>query len=422
MEIEVKNVIFSTVRELILSQQPEKWVSVSTEIYENLNRLNPSACEDGDVGKIAFGPNDKRMKIRTSRFLTRKLHLNSGFLDDVQIRSIQTNIDDILFGDIIKTFISTGSDITKNYSNGVGGSSCMAGCCSNYAKLYENNPDVYSQLIIKRSNDSARAMVVKLDNGRFMLDRIYASAEDLIPKMKAYAKDQNWISGYYGNPGLCGVGSTDLIVTGLSYVNGEVPYQDTLGLGRIRDGLLDLMANSDHDFDFTVDNTDGNIDGGYSCCNCGGHVPEDEYWTFSSEIYCNYCFDGIAFVCEYCEQTASQDNSRYIENEGVHVCSSCAENHYANCDECEQYFSTECIRFIESENRQVCGECLDQYYRECTDCYEFFSMLTELDNGDAVCEDCLEIENQKDIDDCISQLLLPFKDQLCLPLELSLSA
>ncbi len=404
MEIEVKNLIFGSVRDLMLEQQPEKWISTSTEIFGNLDRLNPGICTDGDVGKISFGPDDKRMKIRTSRFLTRKLHLNSGFLDDVQIRSIQTHIDDILFGDMIKTFISTGSDITKNYKDGVGGSSCMAGCCSKYTKLYENNPDVYSQLIIKRGNDSARAMVVKLDNGRFMLDRIYATAENLIPKMEDYAKDQHWISAWCKDPGLRGEDSMDLIVTGISYVNGEVPYQDTLDFGRIRDGLLDMMANSNHGYDFSMDDTNGNINGenNYASCSyCGCGLPEDGTYFYSGEYYCEYCFNERAFTCDHCCETASKDDSQYIENEGAHVCSYCAENHYANCDECERCFSTECIRFVESEERYVCEGCLDQHYQECTDCHEFFSELIELEEGDEVCEDCRENKLQKDIDDCI---------------------
>ena len=141
MEIEVKNIIFETVRDVILTDQPGKWVSISTEIYENLDRLNPSTCDDGDIGKIAFGADDRRMKIRTGRFLTRKLHLNSGFLNDVQIRTIQTKIDDILFANRVDTCISTGPDIKKNYQDDVGGSSCMSGGHSDLVGLYVDNPD-----------------------------------------------------------------------------------------------------------------------------------------------------------------------------------------------------------------------------------------------------------------------------------------
>ncbi len=389
MEIEVKNTIFGAVRDLILAQQPEKWISVSTEIYENLDRLNPSICEDGDIGKIAFGPSEHRMKIRTSRFLTRKLRLNSGFLNDVQIRSIQAHIDEILFGDMIQTYISTGSDIGKNYRDSIGGDSCMTGG-STMVGLYVDNPDTYSQLIMKRGNDSARAMVVRLDNGKYMLDRIYTDAEDLIDKMKDYAKDQNWVCGYYN--GFSEIDSTEFIVTGLSYTDGEVPYQDTLNSGRVRDGCLDLMHSSCRDYDFTMDNTNGNISGGYTCCHCNEYVSEDDYHIFNDEIYCQYCFDQVAFACWHCGDITPQNDCVYISDEGVDICPYCADNQYAFCDECKEYFPTENVQYVGSEERAICDTCLDQHYQECTDCHEFFADLIELDADDKVCRECRERE------------------------------
>ena len=419
MELDVKNIIFKSVRDLILARTPGKWVSVSTEIYENLDRLNPTICEDGDIGKIAFGSDDRRMKIKTARFLTRKLHLNSGFLNDVEIRTIQTHIDEILFSDMVQTYISTGSDITKNYADKIGGDSCMAGYQSDCTKLYQDNPDVYSQLIMKQGNASARAMVVRLDNGRYMLDRIYTDAENLIEKMKNYADDQNWVVGYDGDISESGISTYDFIVTGLRYIDGEVPYQDTLRLGRIRDGLLDILYDGcRHDYDFEMGDTEGYIDGenNYASCSyCGCGMSEDETYFYNDGYCCEHCFHERAFTCDHCCEIASKDDSNFIGDEQIYVCGYCVENHYAFCDECGEYFSTHRVQFVESEERYVCDVCLDQHYRECTDCHEFFSELTELEAGDEVCTECREIELQKDISDCIGQLLLPFKDQKCLP-------
>jgi hypothetical protein len=425
MELEVKNIIFGTVRDLILEQQPEKWIAISTEIYEKLDQLNPTICEGGDIGKIAFGSSERRMKIKTARFLTRKLRLNSGFLNDVEIRTIQTSIDEILFGEMVQTYISTGSDIEKNYYNEIGGPSCMSGFSSGCVGLYVDNPDTYSQLIMKRGNDSARAMIVKLDNGKYMLDRIYTDAEDLTEKMKNYADDQGWIVGYDRDISESGLSTLDFIVTGLTYTDGEVPYQDTLGFGRIRNGLLDLLADRRHGHDFTMDDTGGNIDGGgYECCDCGDRVSEEDYWSTDNGIYCPSCSERFYFICNYCNDTTSDDDRRHINNEGIEVCPHCADTQYAFCDECDEYFSTEFVAYIESAEKSVCDDCVDRDYRQCTDCNELFDKndMVELENNESICEDCREIELQKDIGDCLGQLLLPFKDQKCLPLELSLSA
>ncbi len=391
MELEVKNIIFGTVRDLILGQQPEKWIAISTEIYENLDRLNPTICEDGDTGKIAFGSADRRMKIRTARFLTRKLHLNSGFLNDVQIRAIQIHIDEILFGDIVQTYISTGLDIGNNYQDCIGGDSCMTGP-SGYVGLYVDNPDTYSQLIMKRGNDSARAMIVKLDNGKYMLDRIYTNAEDLTEKMKNYADYQGWIIGYDEE---MPEDKTQFIVTGLSYTDGEVPYQDTLEFGRVRNGLLDLMADSCHDYEFTTDGTNGYVNGAaYNCCGCGEGISEEDYWSFDDGIYCECCFMQVAFTCNYCGESHARDDSKHISDTDQYVCKFCSDHHFAYCEDCGEYFSTGEVQYIESAEKNICNDCLDQYYRECIDCNEFFEKndMVELENDDEVCKECREIE------------------------------
>ncbi len=420
MEIEVKNTIFKTVRDVILIDQPGKWVSVSTEIYENLDRLNPSTCDDGDTGKIAFGAEDRRMKIRTGRFLTRKLHLNSGFLNDVQIRTIQTKIDDILFGGRISTCISTGSDIKRNYQDDVGGSSCMSGGNSNFVGLYVDNPEVYSQLIMWDGADSARAMIIKLDNGKYLLDRTYATSESLLKKMQIYADNQGW---FYRDKGECvqfnGEIITDqqqIIVTGLDYIDGEVPYQDTLSYGRIQDGCLDLMYSDIHDFDFTTDNIGGYIGDGDNCADCGGRISEGEGHWFSDTMYCECCFNQVAFYCGHCSESTDNDNSVYISSESMDVCLHCAEYHYSFCDECEEYFSIGDTQYVESTSRAVCDSCLDNYHQECTDCREFFPPddLIEFEAGDKVCRDCRENEPDREKDEVGGALMqMPMQNIIC---------
>lgn len=403
MSIEVRDLIFRLVQNhQTVDHRPENWVIRISQVYKDLNILNPSICEDGDTGKIAFGPDDKRMKLRTARFLTRKLHLNSEFLDDARIRKIQIGIDEALFGDMVQTFIVTGPDITKNYYSGVGGNSCMTGSASMCTKLYEDNPDIYSQLIMRRGNDSARAMVVKLDNDRYMLDRIYANAEDLVEKMTAYAKEQNWVCGYAGKnldgSNLSNAEKHELIVTGLKFIDGEVPYQDTLRYGRIRGGCLDLMAGQNHDYDFEVSSTEGYVGGGGRACNgCGGLIPEDEGWftTIDGRVFCEDCFSESYFQCESCGGIAPIGDEICIQDLDTYICPGCRDDADVEyCEECGNYFSRDGTRFVESAERTVCGGCLNAYYRECTNCNKFFRVgeCFEFAISDVVCRECQSLE------------------------------
>jgi len=385
--MDVKQTILQATRDIVLNYRPAK-LGELTRIDAELCKLNPTLCDDGDTGKIAFGPDNKRTKLRTARFLTRKLNLHNDFLNDVEIRTIQTNIDDILFDtdDLVKTFISTGEDIRDNYSNDVGGSSCMSGNCSDYVGLYVDNPDVYSQLIMTRGNDSARAMVVKLDNGEYLLDRIYTDAEDLVIKMENYADKQGWLKREHlsGN-------DMQLIVTGLIYIDGEVPYQDTLDRGRIRDGLLDLMADTCHDYDFTVDNTDGSVEGGYVCDNCGCHLVENEARRFNDYMYCECCFDDIAFSCVNCNNTHSIENGILIESLGT-ICEGCYCEDYTRCEICDEHVLQDDSRFVESTEQDVCNNCLEHHFQQCPVCNEYFEfggMVRSL-LGEVICWGCLE--------------------------------
>ena len=68
--------------------------------------------------------------------------------------------------------------------------------------MYEDNPQVYSQLVMVSENDSSRAMLVKLDNGMIFMDRIYSTCTFLTNKMFEYAQKQNYVYKQHTDAGI----------------------------------------------------------------------------------------------------------------------------------------------------------------------------------------------------------------------------
>lgn len=97
-----------------------------------------------------------------------------------------------------------GAEIRKwyhqpNYKSGKGSihGSCMRyDACQAWFELYEKNPEVCSLLIYRDSPDKVamRALLWKLDNGNFYLDRIYAADEPDKTIFINYAKRNGWIA------------------------------------------------------------------------------------------------------------------------------------------------------------------------------------------------------------------------------------
>lgn len=353
------------------------WLSRKYIISEKLQRLQPSKPEDGDTGKIAFNVPDKdRMKIKTGRFLTRKLNLNNGFLSDVAIREITDKINTLLFPDI-KIEIVSGIELTEDYYQKTGGYSCMVGDNSEYTRLYERNPDKVRMLTIHFNSDSARGIVWKLDNGRYFLDRVYATCEHLKEKMADYASEHGWIQ-----KAICNYDSSDLIVSNLAYQDGEIPYMDTLTCGCTCDAGLTVSVNGCSDYELT--NQDGELQSGYCCECCGEHVSEDEHYSSTDNgIYCESCFSENFTYCGHCGEITSTDDIVRIEDMDEWYCSYCADNHVYKCEDCGDYNKND---YVEIEGDIYCNSCAENYAR-CDDCGEQF-IDADCINEDGLCENC----------------------------------
>jgi len=352
------------------------WLSRKYVIRDKIQQLQPDKPEDGDTGKIAFNVLGKnRMKIKTGRFLTRKLNLNNGFLPDMAIVEITDKINMLLFPDI-KAEIVSGIELTENYYQKTGGRSCMTESNSEYTRLYERNPDKVQMLTMYFNNDSARAILWKLDNGRYFLDRVYATCEMLKEKMCDYACEHNWLQ-----KAIPTYNSRDLIVSNLQYNDGEIPYMDTLTSGCTCGAGLTVSANGCSDYELTNEN--GELQSGYSCECCGENVSEDESCFTDNGVYCESCFSENFSYCEQCNETVSTDDIVKIEDTDEYYCSYCANQKAHKCEDCGDYNKDD---IVEIEGDTYCLSCAENYAK-CDDCGEQF-LDSDCINEDGLCEDC----------------------------------
>ena len=396
-------------RVAIESNGIDQWMKYGHDIRRRLKQLEPDKPGDGTSGFLAYNVSkDKpRMKIKVGRFFTKKLQLNSGYLNDVAIQKISTIVSMELWPNI-RTELVKGSDITKAYENEIGTTSCMTGDYAKYTRLYESNPDRFQMLIMHYSNNSARAIVHKLDNGKYFMDRVYADCEDLKIMMTNYAIDHNWYYGYniiYFN-GTKIDDYDDIIVSGLNYDDGEVPFMDTLTEYRLRGSKIDIFHTSArYSADGTLDSTNGYLDNSYTCENCSESMPEDDMICVDDITLCRDCYDNDYFYCESCSNSHNNDDSVLI-NGDIYVCQHCAYTFYSQCVDCEEYFTNDEV-YSTSYDDIVCESCLEKYSR-CENCNEYFTSDDII--GD-YCEDCqpedddpISVQNENDT------VKLPFEE------------
>ncbi len=355
------------------------WMKYRHSIRRRLEQLEPDKPEDETSGFLAYsvGDDKPRMKIKIGRFFTKKLQLNSGYLNDVAIHKISTAILMKLWPNI-KTELVKGSDITIAYADEVGGHSCMTGGCSDYTRLYEANPYRFQMLIMRHGNNSARAIVHKLDNGKYLLDRVYSDCEDLKTMMVNYAIDHNW--HYHG--GICCVDESELVVSDLCYCDGEVPYMDTLTEYRLSGSKIDIMYSGG---DGTLDSTCGDIENRNCCESCGDAMCDDDTHYVGDYCYCEHCYCANFFRCEHCEEDQSNNDQVHIKDENIYICQYCANSNYHQCKDCSDYYSIDGLHDTYYE-QYVCESCIENYVY-CEGCNEYFTHDDKGEN-DEYCKNC----------------------------------
>jgi hypothetical protein len=170
---------------------------------------------------------------------------------------------DIVDGDDIETYYN--DDNYVDYERGTMHHSCMLN--TNYLDLYTQNPEVVRMLILKDDKDNTkikgRALVWRLDNGKYFMDRVYTSNDKLTNLFIKYAIEKDWLfkeNQSYGGSIIDKdnnrIGSVSVYLDGYEY--DTYPYLDTLYY--FKDGRL-----SNYKFDDEckiLNSTNGECEGG----------------------------------------------------------------------------------------------------------------------------------------------------------------
>ncbi|KKK80814.1 hypothetical protein LCGC14_2819740, partial [marine sediment metagenome] len=174
-------------------------------------------------------------------------------------------------------------------------------------------------------------------------------------------------------------------VSGLSYIEGEVPYADTLtNYDMADDGIINIFHGKIGYGDGELDSTSGYIEDRYICNDCGRNAGED-YQNIFDEIICETCAGENYRWCDVCEEYVSKDDIQHVESVNRSVCDCCLCDNYYQCNDCSEWFE-ECT---EVGGEQICYGCLDEY-DYCEVCGEYASEdLVHIEDVNIdICSDC----------------------------------
>ncbi len=395
---EVQKIVEITSRAALRQMQPAERKKIYEELREQILVMQISkSCVSGNLAYT--DDKGKRYTTRTGRLFASKLKL-TNYAAESKVQHLAETANNHIFNSLTVE-IHTGAQIMKNYKNNVGTSSCMSDNNSDCTALYADNPDVYSQIVMLENNNTARAMLIKLDNGMFLMDRVYTDSSYLFEQMRAYARRNGYFYNkegyiYYNGDEIPTQYRKHMFVTGLNWEEGGVPYQDTLRRGKIdSDGLLELSscyANRDYDYDMT--RTDGRIDHHENtCCNCGEHIrSNDMYSNDNGDIYCNQCYCELFYNCSHCGRECRTSDQNEVVNQygdSVNVCDRCFERYYRECHHCGTNYRIDDMKKSSELSVFVCEECENDFYTHCDTCGDV------IDKDEEKCTICQEKYNDK---------------------------
>lgn len=143
--------------------------------------------------------------------------------------------------------------------------------------LYTGNAKRVQMLIQVRNKDKklmSRALVWKLDDGRYYLDRIYTCASKYIKELQQYARSNGWLYKYQqanSNNAFADhtghkLDKTVAIISNIDTDFRNYPYMDTFAYAYIKDSRKGFVSNFPCEWDGKMTNTVLNdTDGSYSC-------------------------------------------------------------------------------------------------------------------------------------------------------------
>ena len=328
-----------------------------------------------------------------------------------------------------------GEKIELAYKHAIGYSSCMTGSSAEYTRIYTENPEKVSMLILEPK--VARALVWQTEEGNILLDRIYPNSGQHIEKFNHYAETQGWLirENNYAIHKNVKFGSKQKYHIKLHKPNNDYyPYMDSFKFAKFACDHQIVLSNILTDEYFHLFSTEGDIPEILVCRRCGSNITENDHINLSGDSYCSEC----TFICTRCGEYETIDES--IEIYDDLYCSHCIENYFGRCSNCEGYYNLDdltsindelycenckmelfvkckcCKEFIKIDetiniyNFNYCQDCADENFERCTNCKEYYETnnLTII-NKDSYCDYCISILF-KQCSDCNEFIL---KEKIC---------
>lgn len=331
-----------------------------------------------------IGP--KPQQIKVGRLARNLLKITGNSFSDKDIEEFVNEFKskyEILKNAFRNFHLVTGEEIRKWYfensyydsPKGPLHSSCMRyENCQDYLSLYVDNPDVCQLLILKSDFDNdkiaGRALIWKLDNGDFFMDRIYYSKDSEINLFIEFAQSNGWVvkskqGSSYDGLLLNGVRYNKITKVNLSnFVYKHYPYLDTLfylypdgSLTNIKDGF-DFKELRSADGGFVGGACEYCEDGRVECNECGGSGRVD-CWKCNGDrtVECEDCGGDGDLDCGECDGSGSIDGKK---------CGDCNGSGRIKCGECIGG-SVDCGE-CGGTGRDECGECNGNGEVDCQEC------------------------------------------------------
>jgi hypothetical protein len=333
-----------------------------------------------------------RQEIKVGRGV--KAILKSAGLDDFSskeyedfVNVFKSTIDK--YNDIFSYFdVVSGKDIYEYYRSnrlykrsGTLGSSCMINADQSWLKIYTDNPDNVSMVILRAQENTdtiiGRAILWTIDSGEKFMDRIYFVNDSDLNLFREYAMKNGWFykrSNTYENSSYAvnsegEVVELDLKVT-LRDGYDSFPYMDTLKYYNVYKHYL-TCDDSEYDYGVSVyelTNTNGthadyscdtcNGDEYVNCPNCDGGSINCEDCNGSGNVSCSTCDGTGELECSSCEGTGKngEDDCEDCGGRGTFICYDCDNNGQVDCDNCGGDGSVSCYE-CEGEGHRSCPEC-----------------------------------------------------------------
>lgn len=325
---------------------------VSFVDMKGLKMVNKGKNQEMKIGRLAIQLLQSIKKSYSDKEIEQFVN---EFKSQLEIIRDKFNYFELVSGDLIRHFYSENQ--YDNRKSGPLHSSCMKGSkCQSFFGIYTDNPSVCQLLILKSDVDDAkivgRALVWKLVDDTYFMDRIYYVNDSQVNLFKEYAMSKGWCyktrqessdstpiefspdKRYY----------EDLTVKLEKSEFRKYPYMDTL---KYLDEGSDILSNNSKYSDVELESTEGGR--GTNCERCDG----DE------EVTCDYCDGDGTSECSRCD------------GDGRIECGECDGDGQVDCDECDGKGTL--------DDGSECPDCSGKGKIECDGCNG---------NGDNECYEC----------------------------------